>query len=183
MVSLARIFWSFFKIGTFTIGGGYAMIPLMEKELVDRHAWLSREDFLDLLAISQSMPGIFAANMAASVGQRLRGFAGAVVAVVANILMPILMILVLAMFFRQFADNRIVAAVFRGVRPAVVALIAAPVFKMARSAGITWRTLWIPVLSALLIACFGVSPILIVAAAVLGGWIYGLMLKRGEGRR
>lgn len=182
MASLGRIFWSFFKIGTFTIGGGYAMIPLMEKELVDRHAWLSREDFLDLLAISQSMPGIFAANMAASVGQRLRGFAGAVVAVVANILMPILMILVLAMFFRQFADNRIVAAVFRGVRPAVVALIAAPVFKMARSAGITWHTLWIPVLSALLIACFGVSPILIVAAAVLGGWIYGLMLKRGEGR-
>lgn len=182
MATLGRIFWSFFKIGTFTIGGGYAMIPLMEKELVEKHGWLSREEFLDLLAISQAMPGIFAANMASSVGQRLRGIVGAIVAVVANILMPILMILALAMFFRQFADNRIVAAVFRGVRPAVVALIAAPVFKMAKSAGITWRTLWIPVVSALLIACFGVSPILIVAAAVLGGWIYGIMLKRGEGR-
>lgn len=182
MASLVSIFWSFFKIGTFTIGGGYAMIPLMEKELVDKHAWLSREEFLDLLAISQTMPGIFAANMAASVGQRLRGFAGAAVAVVSNILMPILIILALAVFFRQFADNRIVAAVFRGVRPAVVALIAAPVFKMAKSAGITWSTLWIPVLAALLIACFGVSPIWVVAVAVAGGWIYGMMLKRGEGR-
>lgn len=182
MAGLGRIFWSFFKIGTFTIGGGYAMIPLMEKELVEKHGWLSREEFLDLLAISQAMPGIFAANMAASVGQRLRGFVGAVVAVLGNILMPILIILALAMFFRQFADNRVVAAVFRGVRPAVVALIAAPVFKMAKSAGITWRTLWIPLVAALLIACFGVSPIWVVVAAVLGGWIYGLMLRRGEGR-
>ena len=76
MRELVRIFWSFFKIGTFTIGGGYAMIPLMEKELVDRRGWLSQEEFLDTLALSQAMPGVFAVNMATAVGMKRRGVLG-----------------------------------------------------------------------------------------------------------
>lgn len=180
---LTTLFWSFLKIGTFTIGGGYAMIPLMEKELVDRHGWLSKEEFLDLLSLSQAMPGIFAANMASSVGQRLRGWQGAVISVLGNIFMPILIILLLAVFFRYFAGNHIVDSIFKGVRPAVVALIAAPVFKMAKTAGITWKTLWIPVLATVLIACLGVSPIWVVLAAIVGGLIYGMVLRRKEARQ
>lgn len=168
-----ELFWSFFKIGTFTIGGGYAMIPLMEKEIVERHAWLGQEDFMDLLSLSQAMPGVFAANVASAVGYRLRGRPGAVVCVAGNVMMPILIILLLAMFFRLFRGNRVVEHIFMGVRPCVVALIAAPVFNMTRTAGLRWRNMWIPVVAAVLIWQLDVSPVLIILAAGMLGFVWG----------
>ena len=170
---LWKLFVSFWKIGAFTIGGGYVMIPLMEREIVDRHGWLSRDEFLDLMSLSQAMPGIFAVNMATCVGRRLAGWRGVVAAVAGNITMPIVLILLLAIFFRHFRDNVIVDRIFMGLRPAVVALIAAPVFRMAKTAGITWRNCWIPVVAALLIWLFGVSPVWVVLAAIIGGVVYG----------
>ena len=166
------IFWSFLKVGAFTIGGGYAMIPLMQRELVTRHGWLSDEDFMDEVALSQAMPGVFAVNMASMTGYRLRGVRGAIVATVGNVLMPIVFILALAVFFRTFRDNPVVERIFMGLRPAVVALVAAPVFTMARSAKVTWSNVWIPVASVLLIWLFGVSPIVVVLAAALLGYLY-----------
>ena len=177
MVKYCNLFWSFFKVGTFTVGGGYAMIPLMQRELVDRHRWLSEEEFLDEVALSQAMPGVFAVNMAAMTGHRLRGGWGAVVAIVGNILMPVCFILLLALFFRAFRENVYVERIFLGVRPAVVALVAAPVFTLARSARITWSNVWIPVVCALLIWCLGVSPVLVVLAAALAGFLYGKTKK------
>ena len=168
------IFLSFFRVGAFTIGGGYAMIPLMQRELVERHHWLTDEEFLDQVALSQAMPGVFAVNMATVVGQRLRGFRGALTAIVGNIIMPIVFILLLAVFFRAFRDNVVVSRIFLGLRPAVVALIAAPVFTLARSAKVTWSTVWIPILSALLIWLLGVNPVLVVLAAALLGYLYSL---------
>ena len=173
MVKYCELFYSFLKIGTFTIGGGYAMIPLMEQELVDKRQWMSREEFLDQLALSQSMPGVLAVNMATGLGYRLRGLRGAVSAIAGNIVMPIVFILILAMLFRHFRDNIFIERFFMGVRPAVVALIAAPVFRLAQSAKITWRTCWIPILAALLIWLFDVSPILIILAAIILGFAYG----------
>jgi chromate transporter len=173
MVKYCELFYSFFKIGTFTIGGGYAMIPLMEQEIVDRRGWLSREEFLNQLALSQSMPGVLAVNMATGLGYRLRGLRGAFSAIAGNIVMPVLFIITLAMLFRHFRDNPFVERFFMGVRPAVVALIAAPVFRLAQSARIGWSTCWIPILSALLIWLFDVSPILVILAAVVGGFLYG----------
>ncbi len=175
MVSKKALFWSFFKVGTFTIGGGYAMIPLMERELVDRHGWLSEEEFMDEVALSQAMPGVFAVNMAAMTGRKLSGFGGAVAAIVGNILMPILFILLLAIVFRTLRDNIYVERFFLGLRPAVVALIAVPVFKMARAIKIGWSNFWIPLASALLIWLLGVNPILIVFAAGLGGYLYAVV--------
>ena len=166
------IFWSFLKVGAFTIGGGYAMIPLMQRELVTCHGWLSDEDFMDEVALSQAMPGVFAVNMASMTGYRLRGVRGAVVATVGNVLMPIVFILALAVFFHTFRDNPVVERIFMGLRPAVVALVAAPVFTMARSAKVTWSNVWIPVVSALLIWLFGVSPIVVVLAAALLCYLY-----------
>ena len=99
MVKYCELFYSFFKIGTFTIGGGYAMIPLMEQEIVDRRGWLSREEFLNQLALSQSMPGVLAVNMATGLGYRLRGLRGAFSAIAGNIVMPVLFIITLAMLF------------------------------------------------------------------------------------
>ncbi len=180
MASLGQLFWSFFKIGTFTFGGGYAMIPLMEKELVDRHGWLTNEEFLDIITLSQTMPGIFAANMAAHIGWRLRGVPGAVISVLGNVLMPILIILALAMGLRYVQGNPLVEAVFEGIRPVVVALIAAPVFRMAKIAHITRYNCWIPVVAALLIWLLGVSPIWVILVAGTGGFIYGKYLEKKE---
>ncbi len=178
MAKYCELFTTFFKVGTFTIGGGYAMIPLIQREVVERRRWLSEEEMLDVIALSQTMPGILAANIAALVGQRLRGTRGALVAVAGNILMPIVFILLIALFFRQFKDNPTVEAIFMGIRPAVVALIAAPVFNLARKAGVTLKTVWIPILAALLISLFGISPILVILAAILLGGLFGLTAGR-----
>ena len=156
------------------------MIPLMEKELVQRKHWLSKEEFLDLLSLSQAMPGVFAVNMATSIGYRLRGKSGAVMSVLGNILMPILTILALAIFFRYFRDNVVVESIFKGIRPCVVALIAAPVFTMARNAGLRWRNCWIPILAAALIWLLGVSPVVIIIIAGLGGFLYGRYTNKKE---
>ena len=173
-----QLFVSFWKIGMFTIGGGYVMIPLMERELVDNRKWLPRDQFLDLLSLSQAMPGIFAVNMATCVGKRLGGLRGVVCAILGNILTPIVLILLLAIFFRFFRDNPVVESVFLGLRPAVVALIAAPVFRLAKSANVTWRNCWIPVLSALLIWLLGISPVWVILAAIVGGLLYGHFSSR-----
>ena len=149
------------------------MIPLMQRELVERQGWMSEEEFLDCVAVSQALPGVFAVNMATMTGHRLLGRRGAVAAIAGNIAMPIVFILLLALFFRLFRENVVVQRVFMGLRPAVVALIAAPVFTLAKSARITWRNVWIPVLCALLICLFGVSPVVVVLAAAVGGGIYG----------
>ena len=154
------------------------MIPLMEQEIVDRRGWLSREEFLNQLALSQSMPGVLAVNMATGLGSRLRGLRGAFSAIAGNIVMPVLFIITLAMLFRHFRDNPFVERFFMGVRPAVVALIAAPVFRLAQSAKVTWATCWIPILAALLIWLFDVSPILVILAAVVLGFVYGRMKKQ-----
>ena len=176
MVKYCELFTTFFKIGTFTIGGGYAMIPLIHREVVERRRWLTDTEMLDVIALSQTMPGILAANIAALVGQRLRGTRGALTAVLGNILMPIVFILLIALFFRQFKDNPTVEAIFMGIRPAVVALIATPVFTLARKAGVTLRTVWIPLLAALLISLFGISPVLVILIALVIGWLYSKLI-------
>lgn len=168
-----KLFVSFWKIGAFTIGGGYVMIPLMEQEVVDRRGWLTREEFMDDISLSQAMPGVFAVNMATIIGRKMAGFWGVVCAVLGNVLMPIALILLFAMFFHYFRDNVIVERIFMGLRPAVVAMIAAPVFRMAKSAKVTWKNFWIPVISALLIWLLGVSPVYVILAAIAGGLLLG----------
>ena len=172
-VCISKLFATFFKIGLFTIGGGYAMIPFIERDIVERNGWIKKEDFLDFLAVSQSAPGVFAVNMATFVGYRLRGIKGAFFAALGNILPSVLIILLIALFFNSFRENEVVNNIFKGLRPAVVALIAVPVFSVAKSAKITWATVWIPILSALLIVLFGVSPIYIILMAVVAGVVWG----------
>ena len=168
-----NIYWesfkTFFKIGMFTLGGGYAMIPIIEEEVVNRHRWVDKEEMLDLIAIAQSCPGVFAINISIFVGYKLRKVRGAIATALGTALPSFLIILAIAMFFHQFEDNRYIAAMFRGIRPAVVALIAVPTFNLGKSAQLNRFTVWIPVVSALLIWLLGVSPIWIIIAAGLGG--------------
>lgn len=168
----------FFKIGAFTIGGGYAMVPLIEDEIVTKRRWLDKEDFIDLLAISQSAPGILAVNISIFIGYRLRGVLGSIVTALGTVLPSFLIILAIALFFHNFKDNAVVERIFRGIRPAVVALIAAPTFSMAKSAKINKYNVWIPVVSALLIWLLGFSPIWIIIAAGVGGYVYGRLKHR-----
>ncbi len=167
MKDLAKLFLIFAKIGLFTLGGGYAMLPLMERELVG--PYLSKQDFLDITAVAQSAPGIMAINVAILTGQRLHGLPGAVCAACGAALPSFIIILAIALFFRQFADNPVVRRVFRGVRPAVVALILVPVFTLAKSAGVTLKTVWICIATALAVWLCNVSPVYVVLLAVLCG--------------
>ena len=170
-----ELFNTFFRIGLFTIGGGYAMIPLIEAKVVDEKQWIDREDLLDLIAVAQSCPGIFAINIGIFIGYKLRGVRGAVVSTLGTALPSFLIILAIALVFQQFRDNVYVEKIFRGIRPAVVALIAAPIFKMARMAKVTFTNIWIPVVGALLIWVMGVSPIYVILLAGIGGYVYGLV--------
>lgn len=175
-----NIYWStfstFFKIGMFTLGGGYAMIPIIEEEVVNKHQWVSKEDMLDLIAIAQSCPGVFAINISIFIGYKLRKTRGALVTALGTALPSFLIILAIAIFFHQFEDNKVVAAMFRGIRPAVVALIAVPTFNLAKSARLNKYTLWIPIVSALAIWLLGVSPIWIIILAGIGGYAYGQIM-------
>ena len=171
--SLPELTATFSKIGLFTIGGGYAMIPLIEHYVVERNKWVEKEEFLDLLALAQSAPGVFAVNIAIFIGYKLRGLKGAIFASLGSALPSVVCILLIAIFFRTFRENQIVEYVFRGIRPAVVALVAAPVFSVAKTAKITYTTVWIPIVAALLIVALGVSPKYIIPAALIAGFLYG----------
>ena len=149
-----QIFASFFKIGAFTFGGGWAMISIIEREIVDRHQWIPKNEFLDLLAIAQSLPGILAVNIAVAVGDRLRGGKGSAVAALGTIIPSFALILCIAIFLtpETIKNNHTLSAIFMGIRPAVVALIIAPVITTAKAAKIGWKTIWIPIVVATMIS-------------------------------
>ena len=175
--SLFKLFTTFFRIGLFTFGGGYAMIPLIERDVVERNRWVGREDFVDLLAVAQSAPGVFAVNMAVFIGYKLHGKRGAMAASLGCVLPSVLIILGIAAFFRNFRDIEVVNNVFKGIRPAVVALIAVPVFNVAKSAKVGWNSVWIPLLSAFLIVAMGVSPIYVILVAGVAGFVWGRIME------
>lgn len=164
--SLWQIFGVFAKIGAFTIGGGYAMISLIQNEIV-RRKWLSEDDFSELITLAQTAPGLLAVNISIFTGFRLRGMKGSIVATLASILPSFLIILAIAMAFSGFQDNPIVIRVFKGIRPVVVALILVPMINMARKSDDTW---WKWVLSAVVLALvgfLGVSPIYILLCVIV----------------
>ncbi len=175
--SLWSLFITFAHIGLFTIGGGYAMIPLIQKIVVKEKKWVTDDELIDLMAIAQSCPGIFAVNISIFIGYKLRKTPGALMCTLGACLPSFLTILAIALFFQHFRENIYIEKIFRGVRPAVVALIAFPVFNMARIAKINRHTIWIPVVAALAIWLLGVSPIYVILLAGLGGFAYGQYVK------
>lgn len=181
--SLSEAFTTFFKMGLFTIGGGYAMIPLMEKEVVEERHWIDRDEFLDLIAVAQSAPGVFAVNISIFIGYKMAGVKGSIACATGNVLPSILIILLIALSFRHFKDNALVENIFKGIRPAVVALILVPTLNMARAAKINKYNIWIPIITALLIWHFGVSPIYVIVAGIIGGIARYMMRDEQKGGR
>ncbi len=171
------LFITFVRIGAFTIGGGYAMLPLIQREVVDR-GWMSKEEFIDLFAVAQSLPGVFAVNISIFVGYKLKKLTGSVICALGTILPSFLIILAIALFFTQFRKNEWVEKAFKGLRPAVVALIAVPVITTARSLRLRGWVLVIPVVVALSIWLLSLSPVYIIIVAAAGGLYYRMYLKR-----
>lgn len=154
------------------------MIPLIRNEVVSKRNWLGDDEFMDMLALAQSMPGPMALNTALFVGNKRLGFKGSLFSGLGVILPSFVIILLIAMVFVQFKDNPVVERIFKGIRPAVVALIAAPLVMLGKSAKINWKNSWIPVSVALLIWLLGVSPIYIVLGAILLGILHLVYIKR-----
>ena len=170
MKDIWELFLSFSKIGAFTFGGGYAMIPLIQREVIDNKGWIDRSEFLDMLTLAQSAPGPISLNTSVFVGYRRAGYAGAAAALMGVVVPSFTVILLIALFFTGVRDNAVVDAAFKGMRPAVVALIVVPVISLAR--GMHWSMIAVVDLSAVLVWRFGISPIylIIIAAAAGMGW-------------
>lgn len=172
---LLRLFLSFCKIGAFTLGGGYAMISVIEAEIVDRRKWIDKNEFLDMVVLSQTAQGLLAVNISILVGNKVAGRRGAVACTLGAALPSFLIILLIAIFFTRFQDNEWVRRAFRAIRPAVIALIAVPVFNLGRQANIGRKTVAIPIAVALLIWQLKVSPIYIIIAAIVVGVVWHLI--------
>ena len=167
-VSLKDLFLVFAKVGAFTIGGGYAMISIIQEE-VSRRGWLSDEEMPDIVALSQSAPGLLAVNISIFTGYRLRGVKGSIVATVGAVLPSFITILLIAALFGNFKDNPVVIRIFKGMRPVVIALIAVPMIRMAEKVNHDWTKWTVSVLSLVLVAFLKVSPIYVLAVIIACG--------------
>jgi chromate transporter len=180
--SLWNIFLVFAKIGAFTIGGGYAMIPLIRNELVKRN-WISDEELPDIVALAQSAPGVLAVNMSIFSGYRMRGVKGCIVATLGSVLPSFLTILLIAMIFTGYQDNPVIIRIFKGIRPVVVSLILVPMINMARKGNKTWWAWLISAATLFMVAFLGYSPIYILLVLMILAFTFTMLKeKRKDGR-
>lgn len=175
-VTPGSLFRSFFKIGALTFGGGYAMILIMEREIVGKRRWIDQAQFVELLALAQTSPGPIAVNTAVFVGYKTHGFRGAAAALLGTVLPAFVAILLIAVFFADYSRLPLVESAFRGMRPAVVALIAAPIYQMAKGMG--WFRILLAAAAAVLMGFGGVSPVWFLIAGALGSLVWGMTRKR-----
>lgn len=182
-VSLLQLFVVFAKIGAFTIGGGYAMIAIIQNEILKRK-WMDEEEFTELITLSQTAPGLLAVNIAIFTGYRLRGIKGSFIATLASILPSFLIILLIASLFKNFQDNQIVVNAFKGIRPVVVALILVPMINMALKNNKTWWKWLISAAILILVGFLKLSPVLILLLAILFSLCISIyQTKKQEGKK
>ncbi len=177
MRKLLKMFFIFAKIGAFTLGGGYAMIPLIEEEIVTKNKWIEPEEFIDIIALSQTIPGALAINSSTYIGYRLFGFTGAVMGCLGTIMPSVIIILIVATFFIEFRSLPLIESIFRGIRPAVVALILVSVVKLGKPLPKNTLNLSWVIGVALAITFLGVHPILMI---VLSGIVGYMLFREGE---
>lgn len=173
MKDLFKLFWAFFKIGLFTIGGGYAMLPLMQREAVDNNGWVTDEEMLDIYTLSQCTPGVIAVNTATFIGRKVKGFFGALFATLGAVTPSLIIISLIALFFTSFAENQYVIYAFDGIRCAVAALMIFSIIKMVKKNEIK-SALQIGILLAAfaLITFLHLSPIFVILVAALFGFFF-----------
>ena len=178
-VRLMEIFGVFAKVGAFTIGGGYAMIPIIQREMSSR-GWIGDDELPDIIALAQSAPGILAVNMSIFAGYKLRGIKGSIVATLGSILPSFLTILLIAILFASFKDSPVVIRIFKGIRPVVAALIAVPMINMALKGNHTWWAWAISALTLVAVAFLKFSPIYILLVLIVLALAFTLYRERKE---
>lgn len=171
MKELFDLFWTFCKIGALTFGGGYAMLPLIQREIVENKKWSTEKEILDYYAVGQCTPGVIAVNTATFIGYKLKGIIGGIVATFGVIFPSIVIILIIATFLQNFADLAIVQSAFAGIRVAVVALIITTVVKLIKSSIKDYLGVIIAIIAFVISAFIGLSPVYVVIAAALTGFI------------
>lgn len=174
---LWEIFLTFFKIGAFTFGGGFAMIPIIQQEIVEKKNWIKEEDFIDTISIAQSAPGPIAVNLSIFVGYKIKGFPGAVICTMGTVLPSFIIILLIAKFFYQFKDNHIVEKIFLGIRPAVVALIFSAVYKLVYKSRFSYVDLLIALITTLIIVFLNINPVYMIIIGALGSAVYNKVVN------
>lgn len=183
MKLLWDLFQTFFRIGIVTFGGGYAMLPLIHKELVDKKKWISEEDIIDIFAVGQSLPGAIAINTSIFIGYRKKRYAGAVCSMLGTIMPSFIIITLIALVFDKVEDLPQLQAAFWAIRAAVVALIAAAAVKLGRKAIKDKTGVIIAVIAFIILLLFNINVILmIIAGAATGLTIYFIRSSRKEGR-
>ena len=184
--SLWTLFITFAKVGVMTFGGGYAMLPILEREVVTNHKWTTSEQMLDYYAIGQCTPGIIAINVSTFIGYKTRGILGAIVATLGMVFPSLLIITALASVLKMFQDNVYVRKAFAGIRIAVCALMVSAVIGLVRKAVSNIPTAIVAVSALLLEVFLGFSPVIIVICAISFGLIMyfaTVRKKGGEGER
>ncbi|MEX0974831.1 MAG: chromate transporter [Bacillota bacterium] len=174
---LPAVFWSFFKIGAFTFGGGWAMIPLIRKELVSKKNWIDDTEFVDLLAVAQSAPGPIAINVAVITGYKVRRIPGALVAALGASLPSFLVILAFATVLLRWKGSPAVEAVFKGMRPAIFGLLISAVWQVGKSSIRGRVDIVVAVVGGVLLLGLGLNPIVVVAMAAAAGVALGQFAK------
>lgn len=180
MATYWQLITTFMKIGAFTIGGGYAMVPLIEREVVENRRWVSKERFLDLLVVAQTVPGILAVNVAILVGKELPMKRASLACAIGTIVPSFVILLTLAFFVAQVQDSPLFVKMFKAIRPAVVALIAVPVIRLSQSANLSLWGYMVLGLSALSIWLLGVSPLWIIVTIIALVTLNWLRVHRGD---
>ena len=171
MTVLLRLFAAFFTIGCFAFGGGYAVLSFLQHE-VERRGWMTTERFVDFIAISQSTPGPVAINIATFVGYETGGVPGALAATLAVSLPGMIMMVAFALFFFHFYERPATQAVFHGLRPAVVGLVAAAAWQIGKVAVVNWTALGITAVCVWLIARWKIHPALLVVGSAIAGILF-----------
>lgn len=174
MKKIIELFISIFKIGAFTFGGGYAMIPLIEEEVVNNKGWLSKEEFVDILIVAQSLPGALAVNTSIFLGYKISGILGAITTLIAVILPSFFIILIIAIFFMQFRDNYYINAAFQGITAAVPILVLVGAISLSRGLSKNLRTILTIIIALIALMFFNIHPVLVV---VISG-VYGAIFLR-----
>lgn len=183
MSNLSALFLTFFKIGAFSFGGGYAMLPLIEREIVVNHKWLTPTEFIDIIGISNATPGPIAINSATFVGYKIAGVAGSLVASLAVVLFSFFLVIIASHFIRKFKNSVILKSILLGLRPALIALILSAVYSSANKIYYNFETkvfdfkaMIISIITMILLLKTKIHPILIILfSAVLGFIFYGLL--------
>lgn len=172
MNKIIEMFIVFFKIGAFTFGGGYAMIPLIEEEVVNNKKWLEKEEFMDVLVVSQSLPGALAVNCSIFLGYKIGGLIGAIMALLAVILPSFIIIIIIAAFFMQFRNNYYVNAAFKGITAAVPMLVLVGAISLSKGLEKSTRTIVTIIVALIALTLFDIHPIIVIIVSAIYGVIF-----------